>query len=51
MVRFFDGWTLTAPGLVEAARWRSDPDEPTHTDLAHADGAVLAGVARKTRPR
>jgi len=49
VARFFNGWTLTAPGLIEAARWRLHPHEPTHKGLAYPDGAVLAGVARKTR--
>lgn len=45
IARFFDGWTLVAPGLVPLPLWhQDDPDAPFLDDPARSLG--LVGVAR-----
>jgi S-adenosyl methyltransferase len=49
MARFLSGrWRVVEPGLVDAAKWRPDPHEPTGWVDRYPTGAVLAGVARMT---
>jgi SAM-dependent methyltransferase len=43
----FDGWDLTAPGVVQAPLWRPDRSRPRPQALARA--WVYAGAARTTR--
>jgi hypothetical protein len=38
IARFFDGFTLVAPGLVAPAQWRPDLDNPLRIPGQHDDG-------------
>ncbi|WP_030060453.1 SAM-dependent methyltransferase [Streptomyces novaecaesareae] len=42
--RFFDGWTLLAPGVVPTPRWRPPADEPP---VEAAEASAYAAVAVK----
>jgi hypothetical protein len=46
VAQFFNrGWRLTGPGLVDAATWRPNPNDPTEWAHEYPAGAVLAGIA------
>ncbi|WP_329491317.1 SAM-dependent methyltransferase [Kitasatospora sp. NBC_01246] len=45
IARFFDGWTLLAPGLVPTPRWR--PAGPEDTAVSDTEASLYAAVAIK----
>ena len=47
IARFFDGFDLVAPGLVEPAAWRPDPEGPTKPSA----GGFYSGVGRRSAGR
>ncbi|MER6399950.1 SAM-dependent methyltransferase [Kitasatospora sp. NPDC001603] len=46
IARFFDGWTLLAPGLVPTPRWR--PAGPEDTAVSDTEASLYAAVAIKS---